>query len=114
MYFIKRGLRVLQQKPKTVNHILPSQKKSQTKASYTTRDKEKATELLARGQQRPERPETGSHPKCCFVKDSLQKNSRLSRRYFKGSRIALFPEVLSDNEEKRVEASTDLLRKPFP
>jgi hypothetical protein len=49
MYFIKRGLRVFTTKAQDSKPQITVTEQSQTKASYTARDKEKTAELLARG-----------------------------------------------------------------
>jgi hypothetical protein len=66
---------------------------------------------VSQGEDIPQRPVTGCHPKERLLKDALKKSHRLSRRSVEGPRISLFPEVPADEEEQGVEASTDLLGK---
>jgi len=88
MYFIKRGLRVFTTKAQDSKPQITVTEQSQTKASYTARDKEKTTELLARGQQRPERPETGSHAPSALKPAATQSaaSSRIACRRTAGCR----------------------------
>ncbi|OQU81132.1 hypothetical protein SORBI_3006G014632 [Sorghum bicolor] len=49
---------------------------------------------VSQGEDIPQRPVTGCHPKERLLKDALKKSHRLSRRSVEGPRISLFPEGL--------------------
>ena len=111
MYSIKRRIRVLQQKPNPVRlpqEVTPTQKNKLNSNRHLIN-----CWITGQRPALPQAPWIQQPPRATLHQGQLAEDQPAAEKICQRFSHALLPEVPSDNEEERVKASTDLLRKPF-